>query len=418
MTLESRLLDQLSSSLQLLHEPVDRLVLAFSGGLDSCVLLHLLSLYPTKFKVLTWHVNHGLLENACEMENFCQSVASQYNFEFMVSRLHLNSKEGNLEARARKARYAVFEESLNQADCVLTAHHADDQVETFLLNSLRASGSAGLRGIADYKNLGNYQLIRPLLSVSRGDLERYAGEAGLQWFEDPSNQSDRFDRNYLRNQVIPLIKQRWPKYCDSIRTVCDIQAETQQLLDELALSDYQQCSKMTDAGKINLVQTRLVLLSNARQKNLVRFWLKDQGYDNLPRKKLAELIRQIGVSGESSAVIHSSDFDIRCYQKQLYLVPHFDPLRLSPAYDLDKSELLIIKELNLRISRDQVFKRFELQDNNQSVSIRFRPQDQSADGSRHRLKRLFQKYQIPPWRRPQIPQVYIDDQLVGLWLEK
>ncbi|MDH5356583.1 MAG: phosphoadenosine phosphosulfate reductase family protein, partial [Gammaproteobacteria bacterium] len=90
MTLESRLLEQLSSSLQLLHEPVDRLVLAFSGGLDSCVLLHLLSLYPAKFKVLTWHVNHGLLENAGEMENFCQSVASQYNFEFMVSRLHLN----------------------------------------------------------------------------------------------------------------------------------------------------------------------------------------------------------------------------------------------------------------------------------------------------------------------------------------
>lgn len=417
MTLESRLSGQLDSHLRLLQKPIDRLVLAFSGGLDSCVLLHLLSLCPSNFKILVWHVNHGLLENSADMEVFCRGIASQYNFEFMVSHLRLNAKESNLEAKAREARYAVFEQTLIPTDCLLTAHHADDQVETFLLNSLRGSGIAGLRGIAGYKWQENFQMLRPLLNVGRSELMQYADQKDLKWFEDPSNRSDRFDRNYLRNQVIPLIRQRWSGYLDSIQTVCDIQAETQKLLLELALNDYRQCEYVTSSGTTNLDQQSLVLLSNARQKNLVRFWLEDQGYDSLPRRRLVELIRQVNANGGSSAVIHSSRYDIRIYQKQLYLVPHIAQLELLPRYDLNESTPLIIKELDLQISRDQIFSRFEQEDINQSVSIRFRTGEHSVVSSRHRLKRLFEKHHIPPWRRPQTPQIYIDDQLVGLWLE-
>lgn len=414
MTLESRLSEQLDSHLRLLHKPLDRLVLAFSGGLDSCVLLHLLSLYPAKFKVLIWHVNHGLLENAAEMEAFCQRIANNYKFEYKVSHLHLNTIDSNLEARARKARYGIFEDALNKKDCLLTAHHADDQVETFLLNSLRGSGSAGLRGIAGYRSDGKFQLLRPLLNTSRADLMQYADQIRLEWFEDPSNLSDRFDRNYLRNRVIPLIRQRWPGYLGSIRTVCEIQAETQQLLNEIAGNDYQQCRIAIHLEKCNLDQTKLVLLSENRQKNLVRFWIEDQGYDCLPRRRLIELIRQI--NGGSSTLIHGGDYDIRAYQRQLYLVRPVQ-VQLSPEYVLEISTPLVIDELDLEISRDQVFRRFDQQDNNQQVSIRFRRQDHSQVSSRHRLKRLFEKYRIPPWERNQTPQVYIDDELVGLWLE-
>ncbi len=417
MTLESRLSGQLDSHLRLLQKPIDRLVLAFSGGLDSCVLLHLLSLCPSNFKILIWHVNHGLLANAADMEGFCQGIANQYNFEFMVSHLHLNSKESNLEAKARNARYAVFEKTLNKKECLLTAHHADDQVETFLLNSLRGSGNAGLRGIASYKSEGNFRMLRPLLNVGRAELVQYADQIKLKWFEDPSNQSDRFDRNYLRNQVIPLIRLRWSGYLDSIRTVCDIQVETQQLLNELAQNDFEQCRIVIHSGSTNLNQTKLVSLSRARQKNLLRFWLQDQGYNSLPRRKLKELIRQINGNAGSNPVIHASDYDIRVYQKQLYLVRHIVQLELLPRYDFNESKQIEILDIDLTICRDQVFNRFKQEDTNQSVSIRFRTGKHSVVSTRHRLKRLFEKHHIPPWLRPQTPQIYIDDELVGLWLE-
>ena len=234
MALESRLYEQLDNSLQLLPESVKRLVLAFSGGVDSCVLLHLLSQRNSDFEILIWHVNHGLVDNADEMELFCQQKVSEYGMELNLSHLRLDSNVSNIEARARKARYQVFGESLGGQDCLLTAHHADDQVETFFLNLLRGSGSAGLRGIAAFKWLSRTPMLRPLLSISRVDLERYAEQQQLNWFEDPSNQSERFNRNYLRKQVIPAIKKRWPAYHQSIASVCAIQSETQDLLDDLS----------------------------------------------------------------------------------------------------------------------------------------------------------------------------------------
>ena len=160
----------MKSCLESIPDNIERVVLAFSGGLDSCVLLHLLTSHPHSYSVQLWHVNHGLQESADEMEVFCNARAREYGLEIKTSHLHLDPHAGNLESTARQARYALFEKELNQGDCLMTAHHADDQVETFMLNALRGSGSAGLRGIAKSRPIGQSTLFRPLLDISREEL--------------------------------------------------------------------------------------------------------------------------------------------------------------------------------------------------------------------------------------------------------
>ena len=200
--------------------------MAYSGGLDSSVLLHMLLSTEREYEILPWHINHGLVENALQMEQFCIQQAQAYGLEIRVDRLDLTNVDSNIEAVARDRRYRLFEESTQAGDCILTAHHADDQAETFLMNALRGSGVAGLRGIARQRRLGSSLLLRPLLEFSREQLEDYANRHEVAWFNDPSNQNPRFDRNYLRREIVPLIRQRWPGYQDALSTSSEIQSET------------------------------------------------------------------------------------------------------------------------------------------------------------------------------------------------
>lgn len=390
----------------------DRVVLAFSGGLDSCVLLHILATGEFKQKLLAWHVNHGLLECAAQMENFSKAFSAHYKVDFKISHLNLNNNQSNLEAQARKARYAEFEQSLGQTDILLTAHHADDQAETLFLNLMRGAGIAGLRGIARSKSVGKVQLLRPLLDISREALKQYAKQESLEWFEDPSNESERFDRNYLRHQVLPLLKKRWPGYLQSIRRACYIQSETQQLLDEVGETDYRHCQ----AGVLSLYQNKLTDLSVSRQKNVIRFWLRINNREGLPTGRLVELIKQLNASKQGHPLIQTRQYDIRIYHGQVYLLTRQNQPLLEPEYTLRGNDDLSIESIKLHIDRKKVLEHFKLSDEGQILSIRFKKPGLIQSDAKHRLKRLFQKHRIPPWLRDQTPQVYIDGKLKDLWL--
>jgi len=415
MALESRLYEQLNNSLQLLPASVKRLVLAFSGGIDSCVLLHLLSQRKSEFEILIWHVNHGLIENADEMEMFCEQKVTEYGLELNLSHLHLDGDGSNIEARARIARYQIFTDALGARDCLLTAHHADDQAETFFLNLLRGSGSAGLRGIAAFKWLSKTPMLRPLLSISRADLEHFAEQHQLNWFEDPSNQSERFNRNYLRSQVMPVIKNRWPGYLQSIASVCAIQSETQDLLDDIARQDYQLCQQKTGFHAVSLNRNSIDTLSNSRQKNLIRYWLRDQQWESLSQRKLEELVRQLGISQNNSPVIWSKNYCIRAYQDKLFIVPHSVLVKINDSFVIENDRNQNIGQISLNLNKQMIIDRFKIKDCNQSIEIKFRTNLDDGKSMRHRLKHLFQKNRVPPWLRDQTPLVYIDDELIGIW---
>jgi len=389
-------------------------VLAYSGGLDSSVLLHLLASPSRQYEVLVWHVNHGLQEVAQEMEAFCRSQANGYKLTFKTSHLDLDPKAANLESKARKARYALFEHALGKNDCLLTAHHADDQAETFLMNVLRGSGSAGLRGIAKSRPIGRSILLRPLLEVPRKDILSYASFYKLEWFDDPSNSADRFNRNYLRNQVIPLLKARWPGYLESIRSVVSIQEETQDALNELGALDLQYLQ--SGPGNTDCLSIIDMLgLSRSRQKNVIRYWLQLCGRASLPQARLNELIEQLHARNDATPMIAGSGFDIRIYDHCLFVVPHGETAILEENYDFNRQQLLKIEAISLQIDRKSIMRCLNRKDSGQTISLRFRRRGNSSNPDRHRLKRLFQKYKIPPWKRAVTPQIYLDGELIDLW---
>ena len=399
--------------LDLIPDDVERVYLAYSGGLDSSVLLHLLMHRPANYEIIAWHVNHGLQAAAQPMQDFCLAEAERYGVELRLDQLQLACLDRNIEAEARRQRYALFESALDERSCVLTAHHADDQAETFLLNALRGSGSAGLRGIARQRQLGGGLLLRPLLDYSREQLHEYADRAGIAWFDDPSNQERRFDRNYLRNEVMPGIAARWPHYASALGTAARLQGETQSLLDEIAAQDFKRLSR-SDADTLpTLDRDETMELSEARQRNLLRYWVAEAGLASIPGARLDELVRQLSARADAMPMISLPGYSIRLYDGRLFLVEDGRGNAPSGIFDFDREPVIEINECQLRLARSEIFDRLQIEDGNQRLSIRFRRSGEGG-GHSHRLKRLFQKHRVPPWRRDSVPQVYLDDELRGI----
>ena len=406
----------MQSCLELIPDDAQRVFVAFSGGLDSTVLLHLLVADTREFKIIPWHFNHGLLDVASDMEQFCIEQAQHLGLEIRVDQLRLDKIESNVEAVARHNRYALFAQHTHAGDCILTAHHADDQAETFLLNALRGSGSAGLRGIARQRVLdGGALVLRPLLDSSRSQLETYARQHKLTWVDDPSNQSSKFDRNYLRNQVIPLLKARWPHFQNSLATASGLQSEIQDLLDDIAALDFLQLKSTASWGIATLDVAQLVLLSPGRRKNLVRYWITDAGLSVISHARMQELMHQIHAKADAIPEIAMPDYSIRLYDQRLFLVVNDKLRERSGGFDFDLQTNIEIEKFDLRMQRCEIFRELGFNDQNQALSLKFRDDGQQSD-DRHRLKRMFQKHRVPPWERAAIAQVYLDGKLEGLLL--
>lgn len=252
---------------------------AFSGGLDSSVLLHLLHAYRQRHPappLRAVHIQHGLQAAACAWPEHCRQFCEGLGIEFRVIDVQVEAG-ASLEQAARTARYQAFAQLLGEDDVLFTGQHLDDQAETLLFRLLRGAGLRGLTGMAPARPLGQGRLLRPLLSTSREQLERYGALHGLNWVTDPSNSDTRFARNYLRGEVLPLMRRRWPQVSLSLARSAGHLAEAQELLDERAVEDLQ--SALLDApfawlGLDSLDLQALKQLSPARQRNALQFWLR------------------------------------------------------------------------------------------------------------------------------------------------
>ena len=249
--------------------------IAFSGGLDSTVLLHLLAntehLPPHK----AIHIHHGLQAAADAWPSHCQSICDRLGVPLRV--MHVQVQPGaSLERAAREARYQAFAEVVGAGEVLLTGQHRDDQAETLLFRLLRGAGVRGLAAIPMHRPLANGHLVRPLLDASRAELEAYAHEHPLTWIEDPSNADPRFSRNYLRHRVFPLLTERWPQAVSSLARTAEHLSEAQGLLDELAQMDLHAADQSSPFPWLPLPSLALAPLrelSDARQRNVLRHWL-------------------------------------------------------------------------------------------------------------------------------------------------
>jgi tRNA(Ile)-lysidine synthase len=259
--------------------------IAFSGGLDSTVLLHLLAkLAKTESlpPLSAIHVHHGLQPVADGWPDHCRSVCDALQVPLHVSRVQVQPG-ASLERAARDARYGVFVEVTRANEVLLTGQHRDDQAETLLFRLLRGAGVRGLSGMPRQRRLGKGYLLRPLLDATRADLEAYAAEHQLSWIEDPSNLDQHFSRNYLRHQVLPVLTARWPQAIASMARSAGHMGEAQGLLGELAQIDLSQASTPGDFDWLGLPSLELApleKLSDARQRNALSHWLEP--LTNLP----------------------------------------------------------------------------------------------------------------------------------------
>ncbi|WBE24153.1 tRNA lysidine(34) synthetase TilS [Denitrificimonas caeni] len=389
------------------------LCVAFSGGMDSTVLLHALARLAQQYhlpELRAIYIHHGLQEAAQTWPAHCQSICAQLQIPLVVLEVDV-AASASVEQAARVARYAAFEQHLAQDEVLLMAQHQDDQAETLLFRLMRGTGVAGLRGIPETRALPRGQVLRPLLAVSHQQLLAYAQQQQLSWIEDPSNATDEFDRNYLRRQVIPALKTRWPAMQQSLQRTAQHMDEAQQLLDELAKEDLLRVGVDPAQQWFDLpclYMAGLRELSLLRQKNLLRYWLSP--FTLLPDAAhwaSWETLRD--AQDDAQPVWQLHDGALLRSQDKLYWLTAF---WLQAPPDL----ALTITEAGCYALPANGYLRVE-GEVRAPLQVRYR---QGAErffiaGRGHRdLKRLLQECGVPTFLRARLPIVFLDQQPVAL----
>ncbi|MGH8074346.1 MAG: tRNA lysidine(34) synthetase TilS [Lysobacter sp.] len=269
--------------------PAGPLCVGFSGGMDSTVLLHALAASPAARTrgLRAWHVHHGLHADADQWAADCEATCTALAVPLTVSPVEVTRDAGHgLEAAARQARHASFRNGLAGGEILVFAHHRDDQAETFLLRAMRASGPDGLAAMRDWRDFGPGHLWRPLLGVPRASLEEYASGHDLRWIEDPSNADTSFDRNFLRQQVLPLLGERWPHAAASLARSAALCGEAADLLDA---EDGERLAGAVTDGPGLLSRSRLSRLTPPRRARVLRRWIDSLGLPSLPAEGVAQV---------------------------------------------------------------------------------------------------------------------------------
>lgn len=392
---------------------------ALSGGCDSTFLLYCLAALAPKHgaSLNAVHLHHGLNTDADQWQAHCERVCDALGVPLTTESLTLDPDAADLEARARRARYDCFESVLAEGDRLFMAHHGDDQAETVLLRLLRGSGVRGLAGMPAERALGRGRLVRPLLGVERNRIETLARDWGLDWCEDGSNRDTRFDRNYLRHEVMPALEARWPRSGARITRSAGHFREADRLLAELAERDAREAA----SGQGISVQA-LRELDGARRQQLLRHLLIR--HDRQPpgeRRLTSGLDALLEAPEDGRPELRGEDYRVCRYQDRLWLVPDVP----QPGGDA-MAEWQTGSRLDwfgtvfdaqpcpgggLAATREE---RFHIRA--PTDGDRFRP----GHGQPHRpLRKWLQEQRIPPWERSYLPLVFSGEQLVAvgdLWI--
>jgi len=407
---DSHLVKHVEGFLSSLIFPCSKLLLAFSGGLDSRVLLELLvQLKPVlKFELQAMHVHHGLSPNADSWATFCEDTCRVAAIPIEVVRVNVDKDSGDgVEAAARHARYAALQAA--DADYILLAHHEDDQAETLLLQLLRGAGPKGLAAMGRHDSTARY--LRPLLNVSRADLLEFSGMHGLEWIEDESNADIGFNRNYCRHEILPVMEQRFPAARRTLARSAMHLAEASVLLDELAAIDAELC--INDA---KLDVRNLAGMSEPRARNLLRWWLSSHQLEMPTAALLQEMLRQLLDAKPDACVKIAAGENawLHRYRNLAYLEPR-DAMALSglvwqgePVLHLPDNSSLLFEE---KAGEGLAVRRFgisRLHISSRQGGERFKP---DARKPTRTLKHLLQEASMPPSQRERLPLIYHDDTL-------
>ncbi len=449
---KSNLTDTVAARLAPLLPQHSHILIGLSGGVDSVVLLHLLNSLASHFdwRLSALHVHHGISPNADAWAASCADLCRRYGIPLHVERVDIAPlrDEHGIEAAARKLRHAAF--AGYSCDFVALAHHADDQAETLLLQLLRG---AGIKGVAAMPVLSKVEgpvlsrvegpvlskvegpvlsrvegavvkpartqggaIVRPLLDIPRSALIEYAQQHALQWVEDESNADDRYPRNFLRHRLLPLLREKFPAYRQTLTRSAQHFAEAGELLDELAQQDGAQALSM---HTLDVVVLRS--LSRQRAKNLLRYFLHMRGAPMPQEVQLDDMLRQLLEARADAAVcVRFGAWQVRRYQGKAYALP--EPGEFDPGFERawngegDVHWPALNAQLRFTQSLGEGIRLARLRLAPVTLRLRrggeaLRPHPHAATRS---LKNLLQEHRIPPWQRERLPLLYCGDELVSV----
>ena len=401
-----------------------RYVIALSGGLDSTVLAHALAETRNVHgkRLLAVHVDHGLQPDASGWNQHCRELADSLGVDYVFESIVVDTSGGRgLEAAAREARYAALKGHVGHDDWMLSAHHLNDQAETLLLNLMRGSGPAGIAGIGVLNPFASGWLARPLIDVPRQDLETYAATAGLEWVEDPSNEDRRFDRNFLRHDVLPLLGQRWGDVVGRLARSAELAGEAAVLLDDLADGDLRDVGDRHDRIDISGLQA----LSEPRQRNLLRHAVRRAGLPPPSAVQLTAILEQLVPAREDARpVVAWPGVEVRRYRGRLYILAADGALTKPAEGEVLGEESLCLGpgmgELSLSSDAPLGLSQAVIE---RGLTVHYRRGGEEIKpvGQCHtrKIKKLLQEEGVVPWMRERLPLLYAGDQLVAvgdLWI--
>lgn len=415
---KSSLVERVADTLHLQAPQGCSISLGLSGGMDSVVLLHLLHELAPRFSwtISALHVHHGISRNADEWAAFCTKLCAKYSVPLHIKHVDIAPlrEELGIEAAARKLRHAAF--ASQPTDFIALAHHADDQVETLLLQMLRGAGVKGVAAMASFKPAATHNpaTLRPLLDIPRSVLLAYARQHELLWVEDESNADDHYPRNFLRHCLLPRLEEKFPAYRDTLSRSARHFAEASGLLDELAREDAQ---GYVSADALDIEKLRA--LSPPRSRNLLRYFLHVCGAPMPSTALIEEMLHQLLAARESAAVcITFGAWQVRHYQNKIYVLPALGDFDRNFTSSWKGENELEWPALNAKLFFSSIpgqgislekLKRAATTLRLRSGGEKLRPHPAAATRS---LKNILQESQIPPWQRERLPLLFCGDELV------
>ena len=397
---------------------------AFSGGLDSTVLLHSfarLAKESAAYRVRAVHIDHGLHVDSPLWREHCEREARALQVEFSSVRVDVTGiDELGLEAAARDARYDAFAKELRSGEYLLVGQHADDQLETILLALMRGAGVLGLSGMQAFEPFARGALVRPLWNFTRAELEEWARSEGLRWLTDPSNDNHSLDRNFVRHRVVTALRERWPSAAQTaLRSTQHLQ-EAWRALEQLAALD---AERAVSGEYLNVAE--LTALNPERRRNLLRYWVRRRGARAPSTRKLAAIEHDmLAASADRVPCVAWDGWEMRRYRGWLYCEPQLPALDTELTLDWPSQSAL---DLPAGLGRLRIAPaaagRLSAAKLPATLTVRFRAGGETLQpvghAFHHKLKKLLQASAILPWWRERLPLIYAGKQLVAvgdLWI--
>jgi tRNA(Ile)-lysidine synthase len=411
---------------ELRAESSAHLLVAYSGGMDSHVLLHATAKLRDQYAITVsaLHADHGIVPESVDWVRHCRRVCDALNIEFRTSALALDRcGDSNLEARARSARYGWLSQAMLPGQILLTGHTQDDQAETVVLRLLRGSGLRGMGGIRESREFADGRLLRPLLRFDRVSLHSYARSHGLTWIEDPSNNELHFDRNIVRHRVLPVLRDRWPHAAASIARSARHLDRADTVLQKVTRADIEACT--VDPGGAVLARHPVLSaqclqsLPRARAELALRLWVGDRGYPVPGARLIDEIFRQLSRPGGAlHGAVSWSGVAIRRYRGRMYLDGMSAIGSGFDRQDWSGDAPLLLGALGVRLVPKRVQGRGISMDYVDAMTVRGRCGGERCRlpqrHHRHTVKHIYQAFGVPPWERQRLPLLYRGDEVVAI----